>query len=73
MLVIFVLDWIVDSNWFQKLCQCETLTSNPLITNFGNLQMTPSILFRKVEKLFEIKGASLLSFLFEASSIDAIN
>ena len=70
---MFLLEWIVDSNLYQKVFQFNTLPSSSLITNFGNLHMTSWTLLFKVEELFEVKEILLFSFLFGASSIDAIN
>ena len=72
MLLMFLLEWIVDSNWYQKVCQFNTLPLSSLINNFGNLHMTSSTLLFNVEELTEIQE-TLFSFLFEASSIDEIN
>ena len=70
---MFLLEWIVDSDLYQKVFQFNTLPSNSLITNFGNLHMTSWTLLFKVEELFEVKEILLFPFLFGASSIDAIN
>ena len=73
MLQMFLLKWIKDSSWSQKVWQFNTLLSNSLIKNFGNLHMTSPSLLSHAEELFEIKEKLLFTFLFEASSIDTIN
>ena len=42
MSLIPLLEWILDSNWSQKVVQFEVFPSNGEITNFGNLQLTSS-------------------------------
>ena len=34
-----LLEWILDSNWSQRVVQFKVFPSNGKITNFGNLQL----------------------------------
>ena len=42
MSLISLLEWIPDSNWFQKVVQFKVFPSNGEVTNFGNLQLISS-------------------------------
>ena len=71
MLFIFIFEWIVDSNWFQNVCQFNTLPSNSFITSFGSLHFIYSVSFEIFSKLSVLIGVSFFSINF--SSIAAIN
>ena len=42
MSLIPLLEWILDSNWSQKVVQFKVFPSKGEITNFGNLQLISS-------------------------------
>ena len=73
MSLIPLLEWILDSNWFQKVVQFKVFPSNGEIINFGHLQLISSTELGGVEGWGENVKLFSTSDCFKHLSTRAIN